>query len=149
MTLDVYLLIGNNHTRKSSLLRALTGCFNRNVRDIELVNGKSIRLYARCTALQESRTEAADFVLEAGRHRCQAVALCLLPEANPLDPQRWPDANRYIQSFQQAGWTVRKTAVLGAHPVKPAAGAVVHLPSVLHQPINSTAATLRSHFGWR
>jgi hypothetical protein len=38
--MDVYLLVGNPRTRKSSLIRCLSGCFNRNVRDIQLLSGR-------------------------------------------------------------------------------------------------------------
>ena len=34
--MDAYILIGNANTRKTSVTRSLTGCFNRSVRDIQL-----------------------------------------------------------------------------------------------------------------
>jgi len=37
--MDVYAIVGNPHTRKASVVRSLTGCFNRSLRDIELVSG--------------------------------------------------------------------------------------------------------------
>ena len=149
MPYDAYLLIGNSNTRKASLLRSLTGCFNRSLRDIELLNGKPMRLYVRVAALQESRTDPADFIAEVGRARCTAVAFALLPEANPLDSERWPDAHAYIAAFKAAGWNLRRTALLGAHPIKPGLVDTARFPNVLHQPINTSAAALRAHFGWR
>ena len=54
--MDVYLLVGNPRTRKSSLIRCLSGCFNRNVRDIQLLSGRApIRLYARAGSAQRPR----------------------------------------------------------------------------------------------
>ena len=147
--MDAYLLIGSPHTRKSTLLRCLTGCFNRSVRDIELQRGSSLRLYARVSALQESRTTPADFVQEVQRSRCGGVAFALWPESSPLDPQRYPDAEAYLAAFQAAGWTLHKVAVLGAHPVQPKVPGVARFPNVLHQPINATAHLIRTHFGWR
>ena len=63
--MDAYILIGNLNTRKSSVVRGLTGCFNRSVRDIVPVGGKNaLRLYARVGALQETRTRPEDFGAE-------------------------------------------------------------------------------------
>jgi len=149
LSIHAYLLIGGPHTRKSTLLRCLTGCFNRSVRDIELLRGGAVRLYARVSALQESRTEPSQFIDEVQRSRCTHVALSLLPESNPLDPLRYPDAERYIEAFQSAGWQIEKVAVLGAHPVQPKIPGVARISNVLTQPVNATAQQVRSHFGWR
>jgi hypothetical protein len=146
---EAYVLIGNPHTRKSSLLRCLTGCFGRSVRDIALQRGGTIRLYARVAALQESRTTAAELVAELARSRCSHIAFALLPEAHPNDPERWPDAQTYIRSLRDAGWLIRKTAMLGAQPLRLDVKDVAHFPSVLHQPINASAQLIRNHFGWQ
>ena len=76
--MDAYLIIGNSNARKASLVRSLTGCFNRNVRDILIQGSKApVRFYARIGALQDTRTSVGDFVAEVGRARCQAVLFCL------------------------------------------------------------------------
>lgn len=147
--MDAYLLIGNPHTRKSSLLRSLTGCFNRSVRDIERQQGGALRLYVRVAALQESRTAVDAFLDEAQRSRCPAVAFSLWPEANPLDPERYPSADRYLDRLRAAGWQFRRIAVLGAHPYQPRLPGVARFPNVLTQPINATAHGIRQHFEWR
>lgn len=147
--IHAYILIGGPHTRKSTVLRCLTGCFNRSVRDIELQRGAALKLYARVAALQASRTTVAEFIDEVQRSRCNATAFALLPDASPLDPQRLPDAEAYLAAFQAAGWQLDKLAVLGAHPVQPKGLAVLRCPNVLHQPVNSTAQQVRQHFGWR
>ena len=149
---DAYVLVGNTNTRKSSLLRSLTGCFNRSVRDIALQGGGSIRLHARVAALQESRTTPEEFVAELARSRCAHAAFSLWPEAHPHDAQRWPDAAAYLQALQEQGWRVAGLAVLGAHPWSPpkalAAGGMVRVTEVLTQPVNLSAHRIRQHFGW-
>lgn len=152
MNVHAYVLIGSPRTRKSTLLRCLTGCYSRNVRDIERQDGQAIRLYARVTALQDSRTSPEDFIAEAQRSRCQHLAFILSPQASPLDPQRLPDAQGYIRAFEAAGWQFEKVAVLGADPIRPQLSRrteVLRLSNVLHQPVNASAAQLRQHFGWR
>ena len=78
--MDAYIVIGNPNTRKASVVRSLTGCFNRSVRDIQPLDGKTaLRLYARVGALQDSNAGPQDFVAEVARMRCDAVLCCLAP----------------------------------------------------------------------
>lgn len=151
MSLTAYVLIGSPRTRKSTLLRCLTGCYSRNVRDIETADGAVLRLYARVSALQDTRTAPDDFIAEAQRSRCTHVAFVLSPQASPLDPQRLPGAQAYLDAFEAAGWRIDKLAVLGADPIQPRIaqrGRVLRLPEVLRRPVNASAQQLRRHFGW-
>jgi hypothetical protein len=147
--LDVYLIIGNSNTRKSSVVRSLTGCFNRSVRDVALHGGKgAVRLYARAGALQETRTTADDFLAEAARTRCAAVLCCLLPSANPNDPEAFPQAQGYISSFEAAGWRIRAVAVLGQNDGDVRHAHARQFTQAPTTPINLTARDVRLHFGW-
>lgn len=150
--IHAYLLIGSPRTRKSTLLRCLTGCYSRNVRDIELSNGHAVKLYARVSALQDSRTSPDDFIAEVQRSRCEHVAFILSPQGSPIDPQRLPGAQTYLHTLEAAGWQFEKVAVLGADPIRPVLRhrtEVLRLSNVLHQPVNASAQQLRQHFGWR
>ncbi|GAA0764975.1 hypothetical protein LRH25_09630 [Ideonella azotifigens] len=147
---EAHVLVGNPHTRKATLLRCLTGCFNRNVRDIALHGGGQVKLYVRVAALQDSRTDPAEFINEVARSRCQQVAFSLWPEAHPHDSERLPDAQAYLAAFRSAGWKISKVAVLGAHPLRlDLKSGVAQFPNVLHQPVNSSAQLIRQHFGWQ
>jgi hypothetical protein len=147
--MHAYILIGNQNTRKASVVRSLTGCFNRSLRDIQLAaGGPLVKVYARVGSLQESKTSAEVFQTEVAGKRCAAVIFCLWPSANPLEPTQYPDAASYIDHFQAAGWQVKKIAVLGQ-----SAGGLksVHLrqfPQASTDPINVTAQQVRHHFGW-
>jgi len=147
---QAWLLVGSANTRKSTLARCLTGCFNRNVRDIDLSSGGALKLYARVSALQESRTSAQDFLTEVARSRCEHVLFSLWPQHNPTDPQRWPDAQQYVDQLRQAGWQFPKVVVLGADPIRlQGTGEVLRIPVVKQQGVNTTAQQVRQHFGWR
>jgi hypothetical protein len=151
MSISAYVLIGSPRTRKSTLLRCLTGCYSRNVRDIASADGTPLRLYARVSALQDTRTSPADFIAEVQRSRCAHTAFILAPHASPLDAQRLPDAQAYLDAFEAAGWHIEKLAVLGADPIQPRVrqrDQVLRVPDVLHQPVNASAQRLRRHFGW-
>jgi hypothetical protein len=147
--MDVYLIIGNPNTRKSSIVRSLSGCFNRNVRDILLQGAKpAVRFYARAGALQDTRTTAEDFVAEVARSRCKAVLCCLSPVANPTDPLLYPDAQAYVAGFQAAGWRIRAVAVLGQNGGDVRAANLRQYPGAPTVPINVTARDIRAQFGW-
>jgi hypothetical protein len=111
--MDAYIIIGNTNTRKASLLRSLTGCFNRSVRDILLQGDKRPqRFYARVGTLQDTRTTIDQFVQEVMRSRCEATVFCLSPGAKPDQPDL-PDAQTYVAALRKLGWRIKGVAVLG------------------------------------
>ncbi len=147
--MDAYIVIGNPNTRKSSLLRCLTGCFNRSVRDILPLGGRHpVRLYARVGALQETKTSFEDFAAEAERTRCTTVLCCLWPSASPISPAQYPDAKAYIASFKAAGWHIRSVAVLGQNSGEVREPSLRQFTHATTDPINLTARAVRAHFGW-
>lgn len=146
--MNAYLLIGEPGTRKSSLLRSLTGCFNRNERDIQLLDGRTIKIYARVSTLQESKTTPKDFLAEVQKRNCSNVIFSLLPDPNPLFPIPFPDAQTYIDAFLAAGWNFVSTAVVGVHPISPTVPNVAHFPRAASLPINIVARNIRAHFDW-
>ena len=147
--MDAYILIGNPNTRKSSVVRGLTGCFNRSVRDILPVGGKNaLRLYARVGALQETRTRPEDFRAEVEKTRCAAVLCCLAPSAHPNHPGLYPDAQAYLARFKAEGWRIRSIAVLGQNGGGVRFANLLQLPLAPTAPINVTVQAVRAHFGW-
>jgi len=147
--MDAYILIGNPNTRKASVVRSLTGCFNRSVRDILPLGGRPVmRLYARVGALQETKCGAADFLAEVTRARCGAVLCCLAPTANPDQPERYPSAQAYLDAFRAAGWRIRSIAVLGQNGGGARSPNLLYFPQAPTAPINHTARAVRLHFGW-
>lgn len=147
--MDLYLVVGNPNTRKASLVRSLTGCFNRSVRDIELVSGRSsLRLYARVGSLQDTKTAPPDFLDEVAAARCEAVLCCVAPNAHPAAPARFPAAPEYLDHFKAHGWRLRGIAVLGQNDGGLRAPSLKRFPQAGTAPINLTAAGVRKHFGW-
>ena len=147
--MDLYLIVGNPNTRKASLVRSLTGCFNRSVRDIQPLGGKpTLRLYARVGTLQDSKCGPDDFVAEVARMRCGAVLCCLAPGAHPDHGERLPDAAAYLAAFKAAGWRPRAIAVLGQNGGGLRSPNLLQFPQAPIAPINLTARAVRAHFGW-
>jgi hypothetical protein len=142
--MDAYLIIGNPNTRKASLVRSLTGCFNRSVRDIQLQGSKTpLRFYARAGTLQDTRTTVDDFATEVGRARCQAVIFCLSPSS-----MGQPDAQTYVAGFKALGWRIKAVAVLGQNSGGVRASNLRQYPQAPTAPINATAREVRAQFGW-
>lgn len=147
--MEAYLVVGNPHTRKSTLVRALTGAFNRSLRDIQPLSGRPpLRLYARVGSLQDRLTTPDDFVAEVGRLRCDALLCCLLPAAHPHAPTELPAAAAYVARFERAGWHVAAIAVLGQERGGLRSPWLRQFPQAGTAPINVTAAAVRAHFGW-
>lgn len=147
--MDAYIVIGNPHTRKASIVRSLTGCFNRSIRDIQPADGRApLRLYARVGCLQDTQTAPEAFVAEATRTRCSAVLCCLTPSAHPTEGQRYPDAQAYLAHFKAAGWRLRSVAVLGQNSGGVRSSVLRQFPQASTDPINRTAQGVRRHFGW-
>jgi hypothetical protein len=148
--MDLYLVIGNPNTRRASVIRSLSGCFNRSLRDIELLSGKAtLKVYARVGSLQETRTRPADFVAEVVATRCNAVLCCVTPSESPTAPSLYPSALAYLDHFVAQGWSIRGVAALGQNSGGVRAQGLEHFPQAGVAPINVTAAAVRKHFGWR
>jgi len=142
--MDAYLIIGNPNTRKASLVRSLTGCFNRSVRDILIQGSKTpLRFYARVGALNDTRTTVEDFVAEVSRARCQAVIFCLSPSSADQ-----PDAQAYVAAMKAIGWRIKAVAVLGQNSGGVRASNLRQYPQAPTAPINVTAREVRAQFGW-
>jgi hypothetical protein len=147
--MDLYVIVGNPNTRKTSVMRSLTGCFNRSVRDLQGTDGRPpMRVYVRVGALQETRCSAEDLAAEAQRQRAQAVLCGLWPSAHPHEPRRWPDAAAYLAAFDAMGWRRRAVAVLGQNAAGLRGAQVMAFPLAPTQPLNITAHGVRQFFGW-
>ena len=147
--MDIYLIVGNPRTRKDSVVRSLTGCFNRSVRDIQVQGVRTpLRVYARVGTLQDKNTTVEDLVAESDRTRCNAVICCLSPEASTAHPERCPDAQAYAAGFRAAGWRIQAVAVLGQNGGGLRATNLRQYPHAPTAPINATAREIRAQFGW-
>jgi hypothetical protein len=147
--MDAYIIIGNTNTRKASLVRSLTGCFNRSVREIQIQGTKKPqRFYARVGTLQDTRVTVAQFVAEVARVRAEAVVFCLSPEAHKTDTLEYPDAQAYVAALRELGWRVKGVAVLGQNAGGVRAPNLRQYISAPTAPVNLTARDVRAQFGW-
>ena len=147
--MDLYLIVGNPNTRRASVVRSLTGCFNRSIRDIEPSSGKAtLKLYARVGSLQETKTRPQEFAAEVAAVRCHAVLCCVAPDAQVSAPSLYPSAEAYLDHFKELGWCVCSIAVLGQNSGGIKSPTLKQFPQSGTAAINITAAAVRKHFGW-
>ncbi|MGG1400174.1 hypothetical protein ABE288_20480 [Bacillus salipaludis] len=110
---NLYVIIGEQNTRKSSTVRALSGFHQRGSNQtkphyIALTNGNTEDFYIEPTSLQEKRINSKDLINKA-KHYNNAL-ICLRENSfNNL-----PDYYSYLNDFITAGWNIKGLAVLGA-----------------------------------
>ena len=146
--MDAYIVIGNPNTRKASVVRSLTGCFNRSVRDIQPLGAKTpLRLYAR---VGRCRTPGPGRRTSSPRSPGALQRGAVLPGAQrqPRPRRRYPDAPAYLAAFKAAGWRIRAIAVLGQNGGGVRSPNLLQFPQAPVAPINQTARAVRAHFGW-
>jgi hypothetical protein len=146
--MKAYVVIGEAQTRKSTLVRCLTGCASRGVRQILTRDGDELVLYARVLALQESGTSAQDFIAEARASGCKQTLFCLWPGQKQSRGKSYPSADTHIREFRQAGWQIHRIAVLGEPAISLPWRQMAQFADVNAVPINLTAARVRDYFGW-
>ena len=146
--MKAYVIIGEAQTRKSTMVRCLTGCASRGVRHILTRDGDEIALYARVLALQESGTSAQDFIAEARASGCKHSLFCLWPGQKQTRGESYPSADTYIRELRQAGWQIHRVAVLGQPAISLPWRQMAQFADVNAVPVNLTASRVRDYFDW-
>lgn len=147
--MDAYVIIGAPATRKSTLIRCLTGCYNRNIRDILLTNGEHIQVFAVTNSLQATHVTSEEFMKESGRTNCRAVLFGLWPKAHPVNPIKYPDALTYLNDLMIDGWKVKKVVVLDDTDDQVYSQFdVMRVAKATRMPVNESAKLVREFFNW-
>jgi hypothetical protein len=110
---DAYIVMGNPNTRKSSLIRALTGADRGREWDISTNRGV-ITAHVEVSALQESETQPHEFVDKLITTDIQNVLVPLwIREKRKRSGPDYPNGQAYIQHFVDVGWSINTVVVLG------------------------------------
>jgi hypothetical protein len=152
---NLHIVIGDSNTRKSSLLRCLTGVGSGNSLkhiDVALTDGRIIKILCLLSALQESykpRTPA-EFVAYVKKLRPipTDIAIALRVE----EQGRFPEFSSYLRAFTTAGWNIENVALLGTNACSRrldiASNKLATAPSSTIQPTNKTARAVRRVWQW-
>lgn len=149
--MDAYIVIGGQHSYKSSVIRSLSGSRVSGVRPYVLLPNTVTNVYVHLSSLQEGAgILPSDFVNRVNATRVKAALFALRPNRRGA----FPDADAYLQYFIGKGWTIHKVAVLNS-TVNPLRAvnlgiACLQLFPLGPQPVavNRLAAGVRSHFSW-
>ena len=150
----LHVIVGDANTRKSSLLRCLTGVVGgrsaNQLMDVLLSSGSIVQVFCTTSALQESldpkqpQRFIADVLAMKPVPTDVAITLRLKNRAS------YPAATAYFAAFASAGWSVSSVALLGSAsstPV-PVGARAVSIPASMTQPTNESAASVRKVWGW-
>jgi hypothetical protein len=156
---DVYAILGESNTRKSSTVRALTGVPSEHyawtVATPTSPTG-SINVYVQIMALQESGIDPEDFIKKIIRIDKEQIRGGY-PSVNkifiPLRISAFnkcPEGAVYLQDFKKAGWNIQPIVVLGAAALPPALPRVpTHpIPGSASMPANEIASEIRPLWNW-
>jgi hypothetical protein len=157
---NVYAILGDSNTRKSSTVRALTGApMQHNPWSVATTPPTgNIEVYVQIKALQEDNINEEQFVGKIAEVDQYHNKLGLRPVHNILIPLRisavngFHDGTVYLQYFAQAGWNIHQIVVLGTttllSPLPAGAPAPNQIPYSTTMPANQIASYIRGWWGW-
>lgn len=152
---NLHIIIGDSNTRKSSLLRCLTGVGSGNATryiDVTETSGSTIQVYCILSALQENYKPQlpAQFIKIIKSLRPKPTDVAFTLRVSPRGS--YPGFNAYLQAFTAAGWPVLNVALLGSSACiqgsQISAQAVISVPLSPQQPTNLTASQVRAAWQW-
>ncbi|HQT64882.1 MAG: hypothetical protein B7Z75_08415 [Acidocella sp. 20-57-95] len=132
---NVWIIVGESNTRKSSTIRALTGVRTQIIYDIQMIGGTQDKVLVIPSALQEYyRVQPAAFISYISKDqyipkfglsgppttvqnwspaKINNILICLREFATaPTTTQPGcPDANAYISGFIRAKWTIKSPII--------------------------------------
>ena len=143
---DVYVIMGDKNTRKSSTIRALTGVYNKGVYEIAIQGGQVIDVFVQISSLQESGISPQEFIKETKNYQHILLSLWI------LSGNGQPDGLTYIQDFINAGWDIREIVVLGMnnlpYNLPTNAPKPKYIQNSINLPANQIASQIRNWWKW-
>jgi hypothetical protein len=143
---DVWAVIGGEHTRKTSSIRAITGVqqIEKKWRVAYVAHGNALT-YVYPHGLQENRPVSPQDFIQAVRAANVNYVIAALRYKKVSERL---DAAGYLTAFQGAGRNIAGYAVLGPDAwLPPVFGAGVAIPNAANMASNEVAAQLRQAWG--
>lgn len=148
---NLYVIIGEQNTRKSSTIRALSGFYRRDKNltkphYITFTNGNVEDFYIDPTSLQEKKISSQKLINDALNYN--NVLICL--REHPFN--NLPDYYSYLNDFMNAGWNLVGITVLGTNNLHK--GIPISNVSPLFEqnsitmPSNQIAHRIRNSWNW-
>jgi ABC-type cobalamin/Fe3+-siderophores transport system ATPase subunit len=142
MRKNIYIIIGEGQSGKSSLIRALTGVFRSTMRTVQFINGEIINLAIWTQSAQEATPLVTPTMLLERINNSRAT--------NALIALRPGNATDYINLIAQQHNIVQVVFIGWAEivPQVPTPGTVNIITQSRKRPVNANAAMVRNWWGW-
>ncbi|MBY7832885.1 hypothetical protein KW463_08540 [Vibrio fluvialis] len=152
----LHIVIGDSNTRKSSLIRALTGAGQGQSRkdlEVEKSNGSIAIINVMQSALQENYKPQLpqEYINFVKQYHTDEFLFSLRVTKVIANGVTYPDAVDYINQFKKAGFLIASVALLGrsANQLTLAqCGNVALQPHSQNVPTNKNASKVRQSWGW-
>ena len=150
---NVYVILGDSNTRKSSTMRALTGV-RRQSDSWEIANGAGgvDIFYIRTMSLQEAGITPQVFVETINRLVISNVFISLRINPSTKAFRIYPAGADYLHAFKRANWNVKPLFVLDRLALPSGLPTVIQarLISNSHaRPANIIASIIRGLWNWK
>lgn len=150
MSKKLHIVIGNTNSKKSSLIRNLTGVGQTpRLWDVAFSVIGSQKVYILGSSLQESYKPISpmEFIDLVNSTECEHFLFPLWIKARGA----YPCAAQYLNDFRAAGFDIHNLAILGACTATAGfsgSNATVNIAAPALQTTNEIAANVRSAWGW-
>lgn len=143
--MDVYAVIGEDRNIQSSVMRALTGCWQgKKSRLIEQKNGKMLKVFIDFTSVDTALVDTAlvkrfeELIQGETKEKIDAVLIQAQSSNLPFA----------MKSFEGQGWSLKRLFVLAdAFDISNFESCKTY-PQYQKEPINVVAAAAREFFEW-
>lgn len=138
--MDVYAVIGEDRNIQSSVMRALTGCWQgKKSRLIEQKNGKMLKVFIDFTSVDTALVECFEELIQ-GKTKEDIDAVFIQAQSSNL-----PFAMKF---FEGQGWNLKRLFVLADASDISNFESFKTYPQYQKEPINVVAAAAREFFEW-
>jgi len=110
---ECYIIMGENNTKKSSTVRALTGARVRAVYDVSTRNNGQIKIFVQISALQEADIPPNKFIEIINAEKCDYILTSLRINETGGHPKGY----EYIKQFLNEGWNIVSVVILNKKQV--------------------------------
>jgi len=150
---NVYVILGDSNTRKSSTMRALTGVRQESDSWEMATGAKGVDIfYIRTMSLQEAGITPQVFVKTINQLVVSNIFISLRIKPSKRAFKIYPAGVDYLDAFKRAKWNIKPLFVLGDPALPPGlpTGIRAHLISNSRAlPANEIASRIRGLWNWK
>lgn len=141
--MDVYAVIGEDRNIQSSVMRALTGCWQgEKSRLIEQKNGKMLKVFIDFTSVDTALVKRFGELIQ-GKTKENIDAVFIQAQSSNL-----LIAMKFFELFEHQGWNLKRLFVLADTFDISNFKSCKTYPQYQEEPINVVAAAAREFFEW-